>query len=316
MKQTVIVIAGPTASGKSGIGIELAKKINGVVISADSMQIYKGLDIGTAKVTLNEAQGISHELIDIVGVSENFSVSQYKEACYDKIEEAFALGKQPIIVGGTGLYINAVVNNMNFEKIDELQEIEVEEKLKQLTSTKTSDELYELLNALDEKAALKIGPGNDKRIIRAIKLNLLGTKKSDIDSRNDLWNKNESKYNFLVTYIDMPRDLLYDRINKRVDMMVELGILDEVKMLYNIKDENITAKHAIGYKEFFEYIEGTKSLAECVELLKQKSRNYAKRQITWFKKLQDKFIVDGTKTKDEIVQNILKEYNEKNKCGK
>jgi len=314
MKQTVIVVAGPTASGKSGLGIELAKKLNGVVISADSMQIYKRLDVGTAKVTVEEAQGIKHELIDIVDISDKFSVSEYKDMCYQKIEEIFAFGKVPIIVGGTGLYINAVVNNMSFEQIDEKHEKHIEDKLNTLIQGKTSDELYDLLKGIDEKAADRIDKGNDKRIIRAIKLNLLGINKSDIDSRKDLWQKNESKYNFLVIYIDMPRALLYDRINTRVDQMIEQGVLDETKMLYNMKDESITACQAIGYKEFFEYIEGTKTLEECAELLKQKTRNYAKRQITWFKKLQDKFIVDGTKSKEEIIESILKEYNEKSKC--
>ena len=316
MKQTVIVIAGPTASGKSGIGIELAKKINGVVISADSMQIYIGLDVGTAKVKKDEACGIVHELIDVIDIDETFSVSQYKEMCYEKIDEVFAMGKTPIIVGGTGLYINAVVNNMNFEKVSAQEEKIIDEQLEQLTYGKSSHELHELLKSLDKQAAENIDEGNDKRVIRAIKLNLLGTKKSDIDNRHDLWHKNESKYNFLVTYIDMPRDLLYDRINKRVDMMVSDGIIDEVNLVYGQKDKNITAVQAIGYKEFFDYIDGTKSLEDCIAVLKQKSRNYAKRQITWFKKIQDKFVIDGTKTKEEIVETIIKEYNEKNKCRK
>ncbi len=316
MKQTVLVIAGPTASGKSGLAIELAKKINGIVISADSMQIYKGLDIGTAKVTLEEAQGIKHELIDIVDIEDKFSVSEYKELCYKKIEEIIAKGKVPIIVGGTGLYINAVVNNMQFEEIDKETEIKIDQKLNSLVEGKTSGELYDLLKQLDEKAAEKIGRGNDKRIIRAIKLNLLGINKSDIDSRNDLWQKNESNYNFLVIYIDMPRNLLYDRINTRVDHMIKNGVIEEAKMLYSMKGKSITACQAIGYKEFFEYIDGTKTLEECAEILKQKTRNYAKRQITWFKKLQDKIIVDGTEAKEKIVENILKEYNEKNKCRK
>jgi tRNA dimethylallyltransferase len=166
---------------------------------------------------------------------------------------------------------------------------------------------------MDMEAAQKIQKGNDKRIIRAIELNLLGVKKSDIDKRNDLWRKKDSKYNFLVVYIDMPRDLLYDRIDRRVDEMITLGVLDEVKMVYSQRDKDLTAVQAIGYKEFFEYIDGTKTLQECTEILKQKTRNYAKRQITWFKKFPDKIIVDGTKTKDKIVETILKEYNEKNK---
>jgi len=313
MKNTVIVIAGPTASGKSGIGIALAKKLNGVVISADSMQIYKKLDVGTAKVTAEEAEGVKHELIDIIDITENYSVSDYKEACYEKIEEIIGNGQVPIIVGGTGLYINAVVNNMNFKKIDANEDQVVQKKLDMLIKDKNSYELYELLKTMDPQAAEKIERGNDKRIIRAIKLYLLGNKKSDIDKKDDLWNKNECKYNFLLCYIDMPRDLLYDRINKRVDQMVDMGVLEEVKLLYNLENKNVTACGAIGYKEFFGFIEGEKSLKECTELLKQKTRNYAKRQITWFKKLQDKFVVDGTKTKDEIVKSIIREYNEKNK---
>lgn len=313
MKQTVIVIAGPTASGKSKIGIELARKINGVVISADSMQIYKGLDIGTAKVTPKEAQGVEHELIDIVDIDKKFSVSDYKDMCYDKIDKILASGKTPIIVGGTGLYINAVINNMKFAKTDSKIEKEIDTKVSELTQGKTSSQLHDLLKSLDMQAAQKIEMGNDKRVIRAIKLNLLGTKKSDIDSRNDLWQKNESSYNFLVVYIDMPRDLLYDRINERVNHMIDMGVLEEVKLLYNMKDKDITACQAIGYKEFFEYLDGTKSLEECTDILKQKTRNYAKRQITWFKKLQDKFVIDGTNTKEKIVQTIIKEYNEKDK---
>ena len=311
MKQTVIVVTGPTASGKSGLGIALAKKINGVVISADSMQIYKKLDVGTAKVTEKEADGVPHELIDIAHVEQNFSVSEYKEVCYKKIEEILSKGKTPIIVGGTGLYINAVVNNMNFEQVDSDLEKEAEQKLEELTFNKTSEELHEILKSMDKEAADNIEIGNDKRVLRAIKLNLLGIKKSNIDNRNDLWNKNECKYNFLVVYIDMPRDLLYDRINKRVDEMVDMGVVEEARMLYDMENKNITACQAIGYKEFFEFFDGTKTLQEAKELLKQKTRNYAKRQITWFKKLKDKLVVDGTKSKDKIIEEILKEYNEK-----
>ena len=313
MKNTVIVITGPTASGKSGIGIELAKKLNGVVVSADSMQIYKKLDVGTAKVTETEADGIKHELIDIIDYDKNFSVSDYKDLCYDKLDEILEQGKTPIIVGGTGLYINAVVNNMEFNKFDEALENEVNVKLEDLTNGKTPDEIYDLLYSMDKEAALKIGKGNGKRLIRAIKLNMLGVEKSSIDEKNDLWHKNPSKYNFLTVFLDMPRTLLYDRINKRVDIMLKQGVLEEVKMLYPLRNEKLTAVQAIGYKEFFNYLDGESSLEECTDVLKQKSRNYAKRQITWFKKLEDKLIVDASKSKDEIVKEIIDRYNEESK---
>ena len=313
MKNTVIVITGPTASGKSGIGIELAKRLNGTVISADSMQIYKKLDIGTAKVTVAEADGIKHELIDIIDYDKNFSVSDYKDLCYEKLDEIIASGKTPIIVGGTGLYINAVVNNMEFNKFDETLENEVNVKLEELTNGKTPNEIYDILYSMDKEAALKIGKGNGKRLIRAIKLNMLGIEKSSIDEKNDLWHKNPSKYNFLTVFLDMPRPLLYDRINQRVDIMVKEGVLEEVKLLYPFKDEKYTAVQAIGYKEFFPYLEGKASLEECTEMLKQKTRNYAKRQITWFKKLEDKLVVDASKSKEEIIKEIIREYNEESK---
>ena len=313
MKNTVIVITGPTASGKSGIGIELAKKLNGVVVSADSMQIYKKLDVGTAKVTETEADGIKHELIDIIDYDKNFSVSDYKDLCYYKLDEILEQGKTPIIVGGTGLYINAVVNNMEFNKFDKALENEVNVKLEDLTNGKTPDEIYDLLYSMDKEAALKIGKGNGKRLIRAIKLNMLGVEKSSIDEKNDLWHKNPSKYNFLTVFLDMPRTLLYDRINKRVDIMLKQGVLEEVKMLYPLRNEKLTAVQAIGYKEFFNYLDGESSLEECTDVLKQKSRNYAKRQITWFKKLEDKLIVDASKSKDEIVKEIIDRYNEESK---
>ena len=313
MKNTVIVITGPTASGKSGIGIELAKRLNGVVISADSMQIYKKLDIGTAKVTEVEADGIKHELIDIIDYDKNFSVSDYKDLCYEKLDEILEQGKTPIIVGGTGLYINAVVNNMEFNKFDEALENEANAKLEELTNGKTPDEIYDILYSMDKEAALKIGKGNGKRLVRAIKLNMLGVEKSSIDEKGDLWHKNPSKYNFLTVFLDMPRPLLYDRINERVDIMVKEGVLEEVKLLYPYKNEKYTAVQAIGYKEFFDFLDGTSTLEECTEMLKQKTRNYAKRQITWFKKLEDKLVVDASYAKEEIIKEIIREYNEESK---
>ena len=218
------------------------------------------------------------------------------------------MNKVPIIVGGTGLYINAVVNNMSFQDINKENEDKVDKIINKLKQKKNNEELYEYLKMIDLEASKKIEKENTKRVLRAIKMSLLGINKSEVEKRNDLWEKNKSPYNFLIFYIDMPRSLLYDRINKRVDSMINDGMLEEVKYLYEAskKDDTITALQAIGYKEFFDYIENKKSLDECKELLKQKTRNYAKRQITWFKKLNDKIIIDGTK--ESKVEDILKEY--------
>lgn len=303
----VIVIVGPTASGKSSLGIEVAKRTNGVVISADSMQIYKGLDVGTAKVTEKETQGIRHELIDICEITDNFDVSQYKKLCYEKLDEILAQGKTPIIVGGTGLYINAVVNNVEFSKVDKKQEEKVDLLLAEIERDKTTEELFEYLKTIDAEGSQLVDKSNRRRVLRAIKLHLLGTSRAG--NKSDLWKDNGSKYNFLVVYIDIPRSLLYDRINVRVDEMVKCGVLKEAQLLYDLKGKsNTTVFQAIGYKEFFEFFDGTKSLEECVELLKLNTRHYAKRQITWFKKLENKLVVDGTKEKEKLVEQILREY--------
>lgn len=309
IENKVIVIVGPTASGKSGLGIELAKNLDGVVISADSMQIYKELDVGTAKITEKEACGIRHELVDICEVIDNFDVSQYKKMCYEKIDEVLAEGKVPIIVGGTGLYINAVVNNVEFSKVDKDEEEKADKLLAEIEKNKTTEELYEYLKTCDAEGAKLVDKSNRRRILRAIKLNLMGLSKASVTS--DLWKDNGSQYNFLTIYIDIPRDLLYDRINKRVDEMIDGGILQEAHMLYDMKNKtNSTVFQAIGYKEFFEYFDGSKSLEECVELLKLNTRHYAKRQVTWFKKLQNKIVIDGTKQRKELVELVLREYYE------
>lgn len=320
-KPTVFVITGPTASAKSAVAILLAKKINGEIISADSMQIYKGLDVGTAKATEKEQKEVKHHLIDVCDIKDTFSVADYKVMCYTKIEEIINKGKTAVIVGGTGLYINAVVNNMNFDSVEELKK---KEKLNYIEMSE--DKLFELLEVLDIKTAKSIDKKNKRKVIRAINMAHSNVKKSEVNLRSDLWQKNESNYNFFIFYIDMPRDILYDRINLRVDMMSKEKLLKEAKLLYNIKVkqerkknqekeesivEHITALQAIGYKEFFKYFEGNETLDEALEILKKNTRHYAKRQITWFKKLDNKFLVDGTNSKDKIIENIIRGYNEK-----
>ncbi len=316
-KAKVIVVVGPTASGKTDLGIDISKALNGEIISADSMQIYKDLNIGTAKATKEEQREIKHHLIDICDITEEFNVSDYKKLCYEKIEKLVQNGKVPVIVGGTGLYINAVVNNMNFDdyinsKQYNHQKIKSRERLKKILEEKGKEYLYNMLVKLDKHAAENIHMNNTRRVIRAIELAEEGNFKGNIEKRNDLWNKNDSPYEFIIVYIDIPREKLYDRINTRVDMMVNLGVLDEAKMLKNMKlDENNTALQAIGYKEFFNYIDGKESLEEALTKLKQSTRRYAKRQVTWFKKLNCDIIFNDNITKQELIDRLKRMIYEK-----
>lgn len=298
------MIIGPTASGKSNLAIKLAKKINGEIISADSMQIYKHLNIGTAKVTNKEAEGIKHHLLDICDISERFSVAEYKQKCYNKINEVLDKNKTPIIVGGTGLYINAIIHNMKFEKE---QSTNIEH-----FAQKTNEELIEMLTKLDKESLKSIDLKNRQRLVRAINMALSGNFKSKKEKNNTLWKKNDGCYDFFVVYIDIPRDILYDKIEKRVDEMDKKLLLKEAKLLFNIRDLNCTSVQAIGYKEFFPYLNNCDTLESCIDKLKTNTRHYAKRQITWFKKIKKDVVVDGTKTKEEQIEEILKSYNEKN----
>jgi len=319
-KPNVIVIVGPTASGKTSLGINIAKELDGEIISADSMQIYKGLDIGTAKATAEEQRKIKHHLIDVCDIEVEFSVYDYKKLCYKKIDEIISLNKVPVIVGGTGLYINAVVNNMNFDdsvEKNDLSENNIRKELENILSSKGKEYLYNMLVELDSVAAEKIHMNNTKRVIRAIELAKEGTYKGNIDKRNDLWNRNESSYNFITIYIDMPRQELYDRINTRVDLMKDSGIIEEAKMLKKMNlPSNSTAIQAIGYKEFFDYIDAKETLEDALERLKQSTRRYAKRQITWFKKLNCDIIFDKNMNYNELIENIKRMMYEKRKNDK
>ena len=301
-KPKVIIIGGPTASGKSSLAIELAKVLNGEIISADSMQIYKKLDIGTAKVTEEEMQGIKHYMIDICEVEEKFSVADFQKLAYEYIEKILEKGKTPIIAGGTGLYISSLVDNMKFteETIkDKIVREKMYEKAEELKE-EAPDYFYNLLLKIDEEAAKKIEKNNLKRVIRALEIYYTtGETKTMQDKKTTL---EDIKYDYKTFIIDWDRQMLYDRINKRIDIMVDQDILKEVKWLYNknLPQDN-TAMAAIGYKEFFPYLNGQLSLEECVEKLKQETRRYAKRQITWFKRIKNiKYIDYKLNTKEKI----------------
>lgn len=309
-KPKVLVIVGATASGKTGLSIKLAKYLSAEIISADSMQIYKGLDIGTAKVTKKEMDGVPHHLIDILEPGENFSAFEYKSLCYKKIAEILSRGKLPIIVGGTGLYINSVINNMEFNS-DETDEdkakdsesdVEYRRYLEEFLAKEGKEALHNILEQKDVEASKTIHINNTRRVIRALEIVRKYGLKSNIEKRQDLWNKNPSPYEFFIIYLNPSRDIIYDRINKRVDIMQKSGIIEEARMLYNMNlNKTATSVAAIGYKEWFGYIEGNTGIEDTLETLKQSTRKYAKRQITWFNKIRcDYKLEDGNITEEEI----------------
>ena len=278
-KLKLLVIVGATASGKTALGVELAKKLNGEIISADSMQIYEGLDVTTAKPSPEEMQGIPHHLISIVKRSQNFSVAEYVELANQKIQEISARGKLPILVGGTGLYIDSVVNGLNFTPE---QETDTRKKLLARAQTEGNEILYQELKALDPQAAEKIHVNNTVRLVRALEVCLTsGMTFTEYKAKNLA---KDSPYEAIIlglNYAD--RQDLYDRIDKRVYQMLDAGMLEEVRQAY--APGNIgTASAAIGYKELIPYLENQASLEDCISMIQQETRRYAKRQLTWFRR--------------------------------
>lgn len=301
MKPKVIVIVGPTASGKTALSIELAKKIDGEIISCDSMQIYKDMNIGSAKPTIEEMQGIKHYMIDIAEPTERFSVAEYKKRSEEAIEEILQKGKVPIIVGGTGLYANSLIYNIEYNEI--MLDEEYRKNLMKISETEAGlATLYEKARSIDPVAMKKISSNDKKRIIRVLEIkHSTGKNKTELELES---RKNEVKYEYKVFAINMPREILYDRINKRVDIMIENGLIDEVENIIEKYKEFPTAMQAIGYKEIVMYLKGELTKQEAIEKIKQESRRYAKRQITWFKKIENIKWIDGLKDKDENIKFI------------
>ncbi|MDD2376101.1 MAG: tRNA (adenosine(37)-N6)-dimethylallyltransferase MiaA [Clostridia bacterium] len=304
----VICIVGPTASGKTSLSIELAKIIDGEIISADSMQIYKDLNIGTAKVTEEEMQGITHHMIDIISLNSDFSVADFKKICYEKIDDIIKRGRVPIIVGGTGLYISSVILDMNFEE----QEIDQKyrDMLYKLAENFSNEYVYNMLREVDEKSANEIHPNNLKRVIRALEMYKSNKTKSEhMEEEKERINNTQIKYKFKLFCLKLDKEILNERINKRVDKMIQEGLEDEAKIVYKLP--NCTAKQAVGYKEFFEYFENKIDLNKVIEDIKLKTRQYAKRQMTWFKKMPNLIYLDATNTKDKIIEEIMVNIYEK-----
>lgn len=300
-KEQLLVIVGPTAVGKTALSIDLAKKLSGEIISGDSMQVYKGMDIGTAKITEKEMESIPHYLIDIIYPHESFSVADFQHKARTLITEINHRGKLPMIVGGTGLYVQSVIYEYQFSEAQKDHSLRVE--LEEYAEEYGNEALHQRLKSIDPITAERLHPNDVKRVIRAIEIyELTGKPMAEFQQRAP-----ESPYELCLLGLTMERSVLYDRINHRVDLMMEQGLVDEVKrLLEEGYHKNLQSMQGIGYKEMVEYLEGTISLDEAVELIKKNSRNFAKRQLTWFRSMKDIAWLDMTNPGDrkELVENI------------
>lgn len=280
MKDQIIVIVGPTAVGKTSLSIKLAQKFDGEIISGDSMQVYKKLDIGTAKVSDQEAQGVPHHLIDIKGLNESYSASDFKHQARQCIHDITSRGKLPIVVGGTGLYIESLLYDVSHGgKAD--PDYDFRKQMEDLAQERGRDYVWERLKDIDPDAAEKIHPNNLVRIIRALEVyHVTGEKFSSFQKERQ--DKNEV-YDAYIIGLNTDRTLLYDRINQRVDLMMDQGLLDEVKYLFDHSSPDAESRRGIGYRELIDYLDGSKDLDQALADIKQNSRHYAKRQLTWFR---------------------------------
>lgn len=304
----VIVITGTTASGKTAASVELAKRFNGEIISADSMQIYKMMDIGTAKPTEEEKQGVPHHMMDIVMPNENFTLADYLSSANKCVQDVLSRGKLPIIVGGTGLYISSFVNNVT------LCEAKTDFEYREYLKTFSGEELKKMLEQVDPERAQELHQNDTKRLTRALELYKLTSLTAK--EQNEASRKNKSPYEFLSFCLTCKdRQVLYDRINLRVDQMFSQGLENEVETLYKngYLVDGSTAAQAIGYKEFIPYFTNKINLDNVRELIKQESRRYAKRQLTWFKRQEflDWIFLDGFDNKSsEFLLNFLSKHVE------
>ncbi len=309
-KPLVAVVVGPTASGKTSLSVELAKRLGGEIVSADSMQIYKKMNIATAKPTRDEMQQIPHHLIDFIEPGEEFSVAKYKEKALTAIEDIISRGKLPIVVGGTGLYVDTLINNTEFL---DCEKSDIRCKLEECKETEGIERLFDELKQIDPITAEKLHLNDTKRIIRALEV-YFSTGKT-ISEQRELSHLIDSPYDWCIIGLTAEnRQYLYDRINLRVDMMLEEGLIDEAEEFFS-DNASTTAKQAIGYKELKPYLDGLASLEEATEKLKMETRRYAKRQLTWFKKNESiNWLTTDLLTKDELISeavSIIEDYRRK-----
>ena len=310
MKKPLIVLTGPTAVGKTKLSIALAKAVNGEIISADSMQVYKYMDIGSAKIREEEMQGIRHYLVDELLPEEEFHIVRFQQMAKTAMEEIYVKGKIPILVGGTGFYIQAVTRDIDFTEAE--QDDGYRKELEALASEKGNEYLHRMLEKVDPKSAKEIHANNVKRVIRA--LEFYHQNHTPISSHNQEQKEHTSPYNLVYFVLNAPRELLYERIDKRVDEMLKEGLVDEVRHLKEMGyQKGMVSMQGLGYKEILSYLEGEYPLEEAVRILKRDTRHFAKRQLTWFRREpevtwvnKDEFDYDEPKAL-EYMLNICRE---------
>jgi tRNA dimethylallyltransferase len=311
MKKPLIILTGPTAVGKTELSIKLAKAIDGEIISADSMQVYKYMDIGTAKITTDEMQGIKHYLIDELEPEDEFNVVKFKELALKYMSEIYSKSKIPIIVGGTGFYIQAVLYGIDFK--DNGEDTIYRKQLEELYEKEGAVYLHQKLAEVDPGSAKAIHPNNVKRVIRA--LEYYYQTGSRISAHNEEQRQNESPYNFCYFVLNNEREIVYERINSRVDLMIEKGLITEVKALLDKGcTKDMVSMQGLGYKEIISYLDGECSLEEAVYTLKRDTRHFAKRQLTWFKREKEVTWInkqDYFNDENKLLEVLLKEIKKK-----
>lgn len=292
MKKPLVVLTGPTAVGKTKLSISLAKALNGEIISADSMQVYKYMDIGSAKITEKEMDGVPHHLIDVLSPFEEFHIVRFQELAKKAMEDIYNRGKTPVFVGGTGFYIQAITKDIDFTEGEE--DKQYREELSRLAAEKGNEFLHEMLQEVDKKSAEEIHANNVKRVIRA--LEFYKENGFPISQHNEEQKQNETPYNLAYFVLNAPRDLLYERIDRRVDEMMENGLVKEVQKLKDMGcRREMTSMQGLGYKEILSFLDGEIPLDEAVRILKRDTRHFAKRQLTWFRRESNVVWVDKDK---------------------
>ena len=292
MKKPLVVLTGPTAVGKTKLSISLAKALNGEIISADSMQVYKYMDIGSAKITEKEMDGVPHHLIDVLSPFEEFHIVRFQELAKKAMEDIYNRGKTPVFVGGTGFYIQAITKDIDFTEGEE--DKQYREELSRLAAEKGNEFLHEMLREVDKKSAEEIHANNVKRVIRA--LEFYKENGFPISQHNEEQKQNETPYNLAYFVLNAPRDLLYERIDRRVDEMMENGLVKEVQKLKDMGcRREVTSMQGLGYKEILSFLDGEIPLDEAVRILKRDTRHFAKRQLTWFRRESNVVWVDKDK---------------------